>query len=44
MINSISGRSEFSFFIGLFVGGVAYYLLAGRRIRAEGEATAAQPT
>jgi hypothetical protein len=33
--------SDFSVFIGLFVGGVVYYLLAGGSVRAEGEATAA---
>jgi NCS1 family nucleobase:cation symporter-1 len=31
--------SDFSVFIGLFVGGLAYWLLAGRAVRAEGEAT-----
>jgi nucleobase:cation symporter-1, NCS1 family len=31
--------SDFSVFIGLFVGGVVYLLLAGRGVRAEGEAT-----
>jgi NCS1 family nucleobase:cation symporter-1 len=31
--------SDFSVFIGLIVGGVVYYLLAGRQVRAEGEAT-----
>jgi nucleobase:cation symporter-1, NCS1 family len=34
--------SDFSVFIGLFVGGVLYYLLASRSVRAEGEATAAE--
>jgi nucleobase:cation symporter-1, NCS1 family len=33
--------SDFSVFIGLFVGGVVYYLLARKSVRAEGEATAA---
>jgi nucleobase:cation symporter-1, NCS1 family len=33
--------SDFSVFIGLFVGGVVYWLLAGRAVRAEGEATPA---
>jgi nucleobase:cation symporter-1, NCS1 family len=33
--------SDFSVFIGLFVGGVVYYVLASRSVRAEGEATAA---
>jgi nucleobase:cation symporter-1, NCS1 family len=32
--------SDFSVFIGLFVGGVVYYLLARKSVRAEGEATA----
>jgi nucleobase:cation symporter-1, NCS1 family len=31
--------SDFSVFIGLFVGGAVYLLLAGREVRAEGEAT-----
>jgi nucleobase:cation symporter-1, NCS1 family len=31
--------SDFSVFIGLFVGGAVYLLLAGRSVRAEGEAT-----
>jgi nucleobase:cation symporter-1, NCS1 family len=31
--------SDFSVFIGLIVGGVVYYLLASREVRAEGEAT-----
>jgi purine-cytosine permease-like protein len=31
--------SDFSVFIGLAVGGLAYYLLAGRKVRAEGLAT-----
>ena len=33
--------SDFSVFIGLIVGGVIYYLLAGRSVRAEGIATPA---
>jgi nucleobase:cation symporter-1, NCS1 family len=33
--------SDFSVFIGLFVGGIVYYLLAGRSVHAEGEATTA---
>jgi nucleobase:cation symporter-1, NCS1 family len=33
--------SDFSVFIGLIVGGVVYFLLASRSVRAEGEATAA---
>jgi len=33
--------SDFSVFIGLVVGGVVYYLLARKSVRAEGEATAA---
>jgi nucleobase:cation symporter-1, NCS1 family len=35
--------SDFSVFIGLVVGGVVYYLLARKSVRAEGEATAAIP-
>ncbi len=31
--------SDFSVFIGLFVGGLLYYVLTARQIRAEGEAT-----
>lgn len=31
--------SDFSVFIGLIVGGLLYLLLAGRKVRAEGEAT-----
>jgi len=31
--------SDFSVFIGLFVGGVVYYVLAARQVTAEGEAT-----
>jgi nucleobase:cation symporter-1, NCS1 family len=31
--------SDFSVFIGLFVGGIVYYALAARKMRAEGEAT-----
>jgi nucleobase:cation symporter-1, NCS1 family len=33
--------SDFSVFIGLIVGGLIYYVLASRNVRAEGEATAA---
>lgn len=33
--------SDFSVFIGLIVGGVAYWLLAGRRVATEGAATPA---
>jgi hypothetical protein len=33
--------SDFSVFAGLIVGGVAYYLLAGRAVRTEGKATPA---
>jgi hypothetical protein len=32
--------SDFSVFIGLFVGGAVYLVLAGRKVRAEGAATA----
>ena len=31
--------SDFSVFIGLIAGGVVYYLLARRSVRAEGDAT-----
>jgi nucleobase:cation symporter-1, NCS1 family len=31
--------SDFSVFIGLFVGGIVYYLLAARAVRAEGDQT-----
>jgi cytosine/uracil/thiamine/allantoin permease len=39
----IGGRigSDFSVFAGLIVGGVVYYLLAGRSVRADGSATPA---
>ncbi len=33
--------SDFSVFLGLFVGGVVYWLLAARQVRAEGQATPA---
>ncbi len=33
------GGSDFSVFMGLIVGGVVYWLLAGRKVRAEGTAT-----
>jgi nucleobase:cation symporter-1, NCS1 family len=36
--------SDFSVFIGLFVGGVVYYALAGRKVQAEGEVTPAPAT
>jgi nucleobase:cation symporter-1, NCS1 family len=36
--------SDFSVFIGLIVGGVVYYLLAGRSVRAEGASLPADPT
>jgi nucleobase:cation symporter-1, NCS1 family len=35
--------SDFSVFIGLLVGGVVYYLLAGRAVQAEGRDTPAVP-
>jgi nucleobase:cation symporter-1, NCS1 family len=38
-LSSRASGSDFSVFIGLFVGGVVYYLLAHRAVRAEGEAT-----
>lgn len=34
--------SDFSVFLGLFVGGAVYWLLAGEPVRAEGEATLAR--
>ena len=37
-LSRITGGSDFSVFSGLLVGGLTYYLLAGREIRAEGEA------
>ena len=36
-VSSIAGASDFSVFTGLLVGGLTYYLLAGRDVRAEGE-------
>jgi nucleobase:cation symporter-1, NCS1 family len=36
-----SAGSDFSVFVGLMIGGVVYYLLAGRSVRAEGTATSA---
>jgi hypothetical protein len=36
--------SDFSVFIGLFVGAMAYYLLAGPSVAAEGAATPAPPS
>jgi NCS1 family nucleobase:cation symporter-1 len=38
-LSSRADGSDFSVFIGLFVGGLLYWLLAGRAVRAEGEAT-----
>jgi purine-cytosine permease-like protein len=35
--------SDFSVFIGLGVGGIVYWVLAGRKVRAEGAATPAVP-
>jgi len=35
--------SDFSVFLGLFVGGAVYWLLAGTSVRAEGDATPATP-
>lgn len=40
-LSSRIGGSDFSVFLGLLVGGVVYFVLAGRSVRAEGEATAA---
>jgi nucleobase:cation symporter-1, NCS1 family len=38
-LSSRNGGSDFSVFIGLFVGGLIYYVLARRQIKAEGEGT-----
>jgi purine-cytosine permease-like protein len=38
-LSSRVGDSDFSVFMGLIVGGLIYWLLAGRKVRAEGEAT-----
>jgi purine-cytosine permease-like protein len=38
-LSSRASGSDFSVFIGLFVGGAVYYLLARRTVRAEGDAT-----
>jgi purine-cytosine permease-like protein len=38
-LSSRIGGSDFSVFMGLFFGGVVYWLLARRQVRAEGEAT-----
>jgi NCS1 family nucleobase:cation symporter-1 len=38
-LSSRNEGSDFSVFIGLFVGGVVYYLLAARAVRAEGRDT-----
>ncbi|MGO8961216.1 MAG: purine-cytosine permease family protein [Streptosporangiaceae bacterium] len=38
-LSSRTDGSDFSVFIGLAVGGVVYYVLAARQVRAEGEAT-----
>jgi nucleobase:cation symporter-1, NCS1 family len=46
-VSPLSSRvagSDFSVFMGLFFGGLVYWLLARRRVRAEGEATPAIPT
>ncbi len=40
-LSSRNDGSDFSVFIGLFVGGVIYWLLARGTVRAEGEATPA---
>jgi purine-cytosine permease-like protein len=40
-LSSRVGGSDFSVFMGLFVGGVTYWLLARRSVRAEAEATPA---
>jgi cytosine/uracil/thiamine/allantoin permease len=38
-LSSRTSGSDFSVFIGLFVGGLIYYVLASRTVRAEGDAT-----
>jgi purine-cytosine permease-like protein len=38
-LSSRIGSSDFSVFMGLFFGGIVYWLLARRSVRAEGEAT-----
>ncbi len=38
-LSSRTDGSDFSVFIGLIVGGLVYYLLAGRAVRADGAAT-----
>ncbi|HKD88650.1 MAG TPA: cytosine permease, partial [Streptosporangiaceae bacterium] len=40
-LSSRNSGSDFSVFIGLFVGGVVYYLLARKSVQAEGATTAA---
>ena len=40
-LSSRVGGSDFSVFMGLFFGGVTYWLLARRSVRAEAEATPA---
>jgi purine-cytosine permease-like protein len=42
-LSSRTSGSDFSVFIGLLVGGLVYYLLASRAVRAEGAAAAAVP-
>jgi nucleobase:cation symporter-1, NCS1 family len=42
-LSSRVGGSDFSVFMGLFFGGLVYWLLARKRVRAEGEATPAAP-
>ena len=38
-LSSRVGGSDFSVFMGLFFGGITYWLLARRSVRAEAEAT-----
>ena len=38
-LSSRIGNSDFSVFMGLFFGGIVYWLLARRSVRAQGEAT-----
>jgi purine-cytosine permease-like protein len=36
-LSTVTGGSDFSVFSGLLVGGLTYYVLAGREVRAEGD-------
>jgi len=41
-LSSRTDGSDLSVFVGLLAGGLVYYLLAGREVRAEGVATGAR--